>query len=273
MSEKELSPIYEYLDYKQYINDLISTYPKEGRGVFSKLAKSINVSSVLISQIFKGEKDLTIDQAILTSQFFEMKELETEYLITLVSKARAATLELRKYYDQKIFEIQNKSLDIKNRITKTEDISDGAKAEFYSNWLYSGIRLSCALDEISNVKEIAEFFNLQEPLVKEKVDFLLKNGLLKEEDGALQIGVNSTHLGKDNPLVHNHRKNWRLKAIESFANNNANDLFYVAPMVVSEDIAVKLREKILHFIEELYKEVPKEAPETTYCLNIDFFNF
>ncbi|EQC52651.1 hypothetical protein M901_2895, partial [Bacteriovorax sp. DB6_IX] len=52
MSEKELSPIYEYLDYKQYINDLISTYPKEGRGVFSKLAKSINVSSVLISQIY-----------------------------------------------------------------------------------------------------------------------------------------------------------------------------------------------------------------------------
>jgi uncharacterized protein (TIGR02147 family) len=273
MAEKELTPIYEYLDYKKFVAELIATFPKEGRGVFSKLAKSINVSSVLISQIFKGVKDLTIDQAILTANFFEFKELETEYFVNLVSKARAATPELRKFYDQKIFDIQNKSLDIKNRINKQENISDEAKAEFYSSWMYSAIRLSCALEEISNVQEITEFFNLHEPLVQEKVDFLLKNGLLKEEDGALQIGVNSTHLGKDNPLVHGHRKNWRLKAIDSFSNNNVNDLFYVAPMVVSEDIAVKLREKILQFIEELYKEVPKEAPETTYCLNIDFFNF
>ena len=38
MEEKELTPIYEYLDYKKYITELILTFPKEGRGISSNFS-------------------------------------------------------------------------------------------------------------------------------------------------------------------------------------------------------------------------------------------
>ncbi|OIQ20848.1 MAG: hypothetical protein BM556_02575 [Bacteriovorax sp. MedPE-SWde] len=269
----KLEPIFEYSDYKKYTLELISTYPKEGRGVFSQLSKSLNVSSVLISKIFKGDKDLSIDQAVLTCDFFEFNELESDYFITLVSKARAASTETRKYFEKKLYDLQLKALDVKNRISKQNEISEEAKCEFYSSWIYTAIRQSCALEEINTEEDLCEIFKLPAHTIREKVEFLKNNGLLKEENNTLSLGMNSTYLSKDNPLIHSHRKNWRLKAIDSFTNNNENDLFFVAPMVISEEIATKLREKLLSVIQELYKDAPEQDAEATYCLNIDLFNF
>ncbi len=273
MRENKTTPIYDFLDYKLYILHLVSTYPKEGRGVFGKMAKAIGVSSVLISQIFKGSKDLQLDHAIGVCDFFEMTELETQYFIALLSKQRAGNKALRDFYNKQIYDIQNQALNLKSYIKNKDEVSEEAKSEFYSTWIYAAIRQSCALEEIKSIDDLSELYSLARDIVEEKVNFMLRNNLLSQTDEGLTLGIGSTHISKDSPLVHSHRKNWRLKAIDSFSNHNPEDLFFVAPMVISEEMADKLRAKLVSYIKELYDEAPKHDPEVTCCLNIDLFRF
>ncbi|MCF8059414.1 MAG: TIGR02147 family protein [Bacteriovoracaceae bacterium] len=273
MSIKTRPSIYEYLDYKEYIINLASTYPKGGRGLFGKMAKALGVSSVLVSQIFKGAKDLQLDHAILLCKFFELNELETEYFVALLSKQRAGNKTLRDFYNQQIFQLQTRALNLKNHLPKKNEVSEESKTEFYSSWIYSAIRQSCALEEVKTIEDLQELYSLPPHILQEKVNFLIKNNLLVKNKEGLNLGIGSTYLSKESSLVHSHRKNWRLKAIDSFSNNNPEDLFFVAPMVISEDLAVKLRAKFVEMIKELYEEAPKAAPEVTCCLNIDFFRF
>ncbi len=273
MEKDNIKPIFEYSDYKSYVLDLVAAYPKEGRGVFGKLAKALNVSSVLISQIFKGDKDLQIDHTIPLCKFFVLNELETEYFVALVSRKRAGNKELRHFYEQQIFQIQNKALNLKNHLNNNNEVSDEAKTEFYSTWIYAAIRNSCALPEVQTIDDLAELYRLPLNVLEEKVQFLLKNNLIAEGEEGLKLGIGSTHIPKESSLVHSHRKNWRLKAIDSFSNNDPEDLFFVAPMVISEDLAIKLRADLVDLIKGLYRDAPEGDPEVTCCLNIDLFRF
>ena len=75
--------IYEYSDYKEYINAYIRELPKNGRGQFLQISKSLRVHSTLISQILKGEKHFTQEQAFAITVYFSMSELETEYFLEM----------------------------------------------------------------------------------------------------------------------------------------------------------------------------------------------
>ena len=61
--------IYEFEDYKIYVKNVISEMPKKGRGQYKLLGEYLNVGSVVISQIFNSDKDLSNEQAFLTAEF------------------------------------------------------------------------------------------------------------------------------------------------------------------------------------------------------------
>ena len=90
-------PIYNFNDYKEFINSLVQKCPNRGRGVYARLAKFMDVSSVLVSQVLKGDRNFSRDKLFLVTQFFELDEINTEYLITLFD------LNLSKSESHKIF--------------------------------------------------------------------------------------------------------------------------------------------------------------------------
>ena len=88
---------HKFNNYKQFLLNLIESYPKRGRGLFLKIASYLNVHSTLISQVLRGSKDFTLEQAFKVAEFFALNRLDTDYFLTLVQLEKAGSHDLKGY--------------------------------------------------------------------------------------------------------------------------------------------------------------------------------
>lgn len=263
--------IYEFSEYKAYINHRIEEMPKRGRGQFRKLAALLNVNSVVISQIFKGARELSLEQANMVSAYFGMTELEKEYFFLLVQKGRTSNFDLIKYFNEKLEKIKIEAQDLKNIVVTSKRLSEETQSLFYSNWYYSAIRLSTLLKGFENPDKIAANLNLSITVVQKVVSFLLQNELIIEEKGKLKIGPQRTHVEASSPFVNRHHINWRLKGIEHMDNLGPDEFFYTSPMTLSRDVMKEIKKELLDFVAQKSVLVKDAKDEQLACLNIDFF--
>jgi uncharacterized protein (TIGR02147 family) len=266
--------IFEYTDYKQYISEWVSSRPKQGRGLYSKIASELRTNTVTISQVFRGERQLTPEQGLVLAKFINLNTKETEAFLVMIQIARASTQDLKDYYLQKFNDLKKETQELSKRLDINQPLSNEARAQFYSDWTYSGLRLYCAREDMETFDDIIKAIGLKKQNLQVVLNFLLDNGLVKyQEDGRLTIGMLSTHLESNSPYINNLRRNWRLLALDKTLERNKEDLFYSAPMVISKADIPRIREKLLSFITELTKEISESQCEETACLNIDWFRF
>lgn len=265
--------VFNYTDYKAFVRERVHQMPHRGRGQFQLMARCLDVNSTVISQIFKGLRHLNPEQGLKLADFLGLSELETKYFINLILKERAGTQDLKKYFLKEEAKLKAEAQNIKTRIIAHAEITDEHKALFYSNWYYSGIRMLTALPEYNTVDQIAEYFDLSRATVQQVIEFLLATGLCIKKNEELQVGPQSTHLDSKSPLINNHRRNWRIKALERINQHHENDLFYSGPMSLSKEDKALLREELVGVIAKVLKRVQKSKEEELACLNIDWFGF
>jgi hypothetical protein len=54
----ELMSIFDFDDYRKFIQNKVQSLPKGGRGEYQKIAKSIRLHTTYLSQVLKGLKNL-----------------------------------------------------------------------------------------------------------------------------------------------------------------------------------------------------------------------
>jgi uncharacterized protein (TIGR02147 family) len=263
--------IFKYTNYKLFINNLVKSMPKAGRGFARNLAEHLNISSVSISQILKGDRDFSIEQACLVGDFLGLSGLEAQYFVGMVEYARAGTTRLKTFVQSRQNEIREKSQDLRFRLNPKGILSDEAKATFYSNWQYSAVRLMTTIDGATNANEIAARLNLQISTVQKVLKFLVDSGLCIEQNNSIKIGPNSTHVSSTSPFVKQHHINWRFKAIESMDNTKNDDLHFTMPCSLSREVFGLLRNDFLKLIEDAPKKIDLNPEEILGCINIDLF--
>lgn len=265
--------ITDYLEYKPFLKEKIASFPKRGHGISRKLAEHLAVNSVVISQILAGSKHFTPEQALKVADFFFLTEMEKEYLLLLVQKERAGTDDLKKFVLVKIKKLQEESKTMKGRHTSDRELDETQKAQFYSNWYYSGVRLLATIPGKNTPDKIAEHFQLPETQVREILEFLLRVGMVTESNGTFAIGSRFTMITRDSPFVNNHRRNWRLKALENLNSPAADTVHMSAPYSISAADYEWVHKKIMTLIEESSKKIFTGQAEHLACLNIDWFKF
>jgi uncharacterized protein (TIGR02147 family) len=265
--------IFNYSNYKVFVRERVHQMPHRGRGQFRQMALHLNVNSTVISQIFKGERQLSPEQGLRISQFLGLSELENKYFLNLILKERAGTQDLKDYYLKEEAKLLTEAKNIKSRIIEHKEISDEHKALFYSNWYYSGLRMLSAIPGNHTIDEMADYFKLNRSIVQKAIAFLLETGLCVEHNGKIRIGPQNTHIDPQSPLINNHRRNWRIKALEKLNQQQEDDLFYSSPMSLSRDDQILLREELVAVIAKVLKKVQKSPEEKLVCLNIDWFSF
>ncbi|MFN9067384.1 MAG: helix-turn-helix domain-containing protein, partial [Bdellovibrionales bacterium] len=127
--------IFDYDNYKKWFIDWVDNRPNKGYGEFSKLAEFLNSSSTVISQIFKGDRDLSLEQAKKLAEFCQLTDLETKYLMQLALIARAGNFELKTYFEGEKNKIREECQQVKSRISPTRLLSDSEKALLVSSWM------------------------------------------------------------------------------------------------------------------------------------------
>lgn len=262
--------IFSYRDYKQIVNSKIQALPQKGRGQYKKIAEYLGVSSVLVSQVFKSDRDLSLEQGMKVSSYFGFVGIEEKYFLKLLHLAKAGTQELKSFYQQELDALRLASKAIENRVPHAKILSQADQGIFYSDWKFSALRLACELARIKTAADLSKYFDLDIKEVKTILDFLISRGMVLLVDGNLQLGTSSTHLSKASPFIKNHHRNWRLKALESIGEMHSQELMYSAPMSISKSYFDELNRKVLGFIDELVKGAKEmEEAEEVYYLNID----
>jgi uncharacterized protein (TIGR02147 family) len=264
--------IFEFEDYKAFVQKRVRSMPKGGRGEFQKIAEALHVHTTQISKVFSGAADLTLEQAYALCIYLGLSGLETEYFVTLVNIERAGTIEFKKFLKQKLSHLKEQLPQLVNRLPTDRILSDSDRATFYSAWFYTAVSLLCSVPEFQTVDSIASRLELQKSTVSKVFEFLTSTGICVEEDGRIKPATQRTHIGADSILVTRHHTNWRLKAIENFDHLSTTDeLAFTSPLMVSTKDIPRIREILGETVEKVMKLVRQSGAESLCCLNVDWF--
>lgn len=263
--------VFDYHDYKQCVNEWIGAQPSGGHGQLRQMALYLGVNSVVMSQIFRGNRELSLEQGLKLTQYMGYTEVARDYFLVLVQIARAGSEDLKRVFEKQRQELSQKAQSLKNRI-QHQKFSEEDKATFYSQWYYSAIRLGASIPKNNKVGELAQFLNLERALVVRVLEFLIKNKLVIERDGELELGPQVTHVGYDSPFVNRHHTNWRIKGLQAMETVKDSDLFYTGPMALSRQASDEIRSLLVKLVENCTRKAKDSDSETLNCLNIDWFS-
>lgn len=241
--------------------------------MLARLAEATQLSAPMITQILNGEKNLSPEAAFSTAQFMGLEEDELHYFLLLVQLARAGSHGLRTTLQKQVRAEKRKASELKRKIKPDRELDELTKQRFYSDWLYSGLRNMTACPEFQTVDAIAAHLRLARPTVQKVIEFLLQQGLCVQKNGRLNVGPQFTHLEPNHPLVLQHHKNWRLKGMSKMSEKGEDDLFFTAPLSLSNADAEKVRALLPEFIEQIRKVVGPSESETVRCMNLDWFSY
>ena len=265
--------IFEFKDYKAFFRAWLNGQPNAGRGLLTKIAKAASMSPAMLTHVFNGDKNLSLEAANDVAVFIGLSEDETDYFLKLVQFSKAGTHSLRERYRKAILRKQKHANEIGTKLNPDRPLSEMAKTLFYSHWLYSGIRNMSACPDFDDIDKISAHLNIPRAHAQRVIDFLLENNLCVISKGKLSPGPQITHIGNENSLVSKHHQNWRLSAMTKMFDPGEKNVFFTSPMSLSKEDADLIRQKIPSFIEEIRKTVGPSKSEVVRCLNIDWFEY
>ena len=168
--------IFESDNYKRFVREHLKTLPRRGHGQYLRIAKLLNIHTTMVTHIFKGESNLSVEQALKLAEFFALSPLETEYFITLVQHERAANSQSRHYFTKQLETLKGRALNLSERLQIKKVLDESDQAIFYSAWYFSGIRLLTAVHRLQSAEAIAEMIGLPLSTVARALKFLLSTG-------------------------------------------------------------------------------------------------
>jgi len=264
--------IFKYLDYRKLIEESLKNRPSQAPLSYKKIAESLRVHTSQISQIMAGHRELTVEQAHELAALFDFTKTETDYFILLVQKERAGTASFKKYCEEKLKKIVEDSRKLSQRFDHEKTLTDEEKSIFYSDTIYSSVRLFCSLKEKGmSMDEILERFELPKERLVQVLNFLIATGLLIQKNERYVLGISSTFLPGHSPFIQSHHRNWRLKALQEFPRITEEEMMFTAPMSISRKDFAEIRETLAQLIGKLSAKIKDSPAEDIACLNLDYF--
>lgn len=249
----------------------IQLQPRAGYGIANQLATRLNLSSVLISQILSEKRSLQLEKAIELAEIMNLDPNEKEYFLLLTELQNSGSEKLKKHFQKKISQLKARLSDLKENVRNEKDLNETAKAQFYSNWIYSAIRLSTDISDYKTSRSLAERFQVPIEDVNFILEFLVEHGLCSKKGIHYNMAAQNTHLESSSPWVYSRQLQWRVKAQQNMQGLDSKNIFYTGPMVLSKEGIQKIREKLIKSIKECTEIARDSKSEQLYCLNIDWF--
>ncbi len=267
--------VFQYQDYKKFVLDKVKAYPAGGHGVFKKISEALSIPPSTLSLVFKGDRDLTAEQAIEIAEFFGLGELEIEYFMVLVERNRAGNPRLRKFTESRLAKTRLAADNLKNRVPNEKVLGENEKHVFYSEWYYSAIRMLTGIPGFQRPPAIAEQLGLSLALVQRALGFLASCGLVKEKNGSYSRGAASTHVGPDDPLAFRHLQNWHQQSVHRLIENpqlDEHELCISMPCTTSKEAVQAMKQALLDAMLKVVAEIDAGKDEKFVFLNIDLLD-
>ena len=264
--------IFEFNDYRSFLKNYIETRPQKGRGVMTQMAAHLHVHSTLISLILSGKRHLTLEQACELIDFVDLTEEEGDYFLLLVEHERAGTAKLRRKIQSQIKKRKEALSAVSAQIKNKKILSEKDQSQFYSHWLYSGIRLFCSVsDQGQTLQAICTRFDISRSKALLILDFLTTTGLVVLQNNHYKMGPQKTYVGPESPFLVRHHANWRIQSLQKMGDVSAEEMMVTSPFSISRKDFIKIKSLLLDFIKESSSVIQQTEPEDIACFNLDLF--
>lgn len=265
--------IFEYHNYKAYLEALIGSKPKRGRGIRMEWARASACPYSHISQVMLGNSHLSMEQAEATNQYFGHTEEEANFFLLLVQLARAGTASLKSRLERQIEQVLERRLVLKDRLGVKAGVSREDQATFYSSWHYGAIHVMLSIEKFQTKDSIARYLGISLKRVGEVLEFLTSVGLaVPRENGQFGIGTGRIHLESDSPMISKFHTNWRMRAIQSLDREDSHaDLHYSSAITISESDFKRVKALLVNYINEIKTIIRESKEEGAHCFSVDLF--
>ncbi len=265
--------IYEFTDYKDFISAYVVALPGKGRGEYGRLAKAANISSTLVSQVFNGDRELTLEQSFLIAEYLNLNNDESDYFELLVLFRRSGIKKQQDLYFKKINSISKKNKSFKAVVKpKSLELSPSEEMIYHTEWIHSAVRLLSEVKTYQTIEGLARKLKVEAPQVRQSAEFLKNVGLVEYVNGKVRGLKSNLHLEKASPLTYLRQLTWRMKALENFQRKNPDDYTFNALVTLEERQIEKIKDILKEGVVKIGTQVEKtKKPEEMMCLNIDFF--
>lgn len=262
--------LFEYLDYRQYLIDILEEQSKTVKASKTRLAAALNCQLPFISQVLSGEKDLSLEQIQKLSEHFDFSEEEANYMIDLLSYCRAGTEALKSIFlnrlkkgklehDQKVMELKE------SQVLTLED-----QVQYYSSWHYPALHVATTIPELQSIDALKQYFKLTDVEVETVLGFLLRKGIVKNTEGRIQAEQKRIYVDGRQPIVTHHHAIWRNKILHDLKKQKDEDIHFTLCFSATEDDFKLLRERLLQVIAENIKTIraSKEEKLGLFCIDL-----
>lgn len=271
----ELHEIFEFNTYKKYLKYYLEESKRESRGNLSSLAKLLKVHPSFLSQVLKGDKDLSPEHAYKLTNILGLKDKTKDYFIYIFLEEKSSSEDLKRYFQKKSETIRTEAKRESLQSQEAKTISESVGIKFYSHVDYSLINLLTSFERFNTAEKISSSLGLPLHYVQNILDFLETHELCKKDrEGYYTREFRHTHSNMKGPLAHTNHRNWRNKAFELYPQMEDDDLVFSGPMVISKQDFKELKDEILELIRKVGTRIETRKEDEVFAIfNIDWISF
>lgn len=262
--------IFRYEDYKFFLKSWIDQQESKGRGQVAKLAEYLDISPSLVSTILNTDRHFSVEQACEISEYLKLSLPESDYLVALISYEKAGSEKLKKYWRAQKKKILKESEQIKSRIKYEKTLSPEQQNQYYSQSIYSQIRVLTTLEGGVTFAQIKSLIKVDDYQIHSVIQFLLDADLVVLKNENYHSTNQVVHINKESSNYLRHHMNWRLLQIQNVNLTENEDVTYTFPCTLNKSDFTKIKKMLLDVISKSHQVVRESPAEEMACLTIDW---
>lgn len=262
--------IYHYSSYRAYIQAQIKAH-KEIRGYQGKMADVAKCQKPYFSTVLSGKVNLSPEQAMRLTLFWQLSGAETDYFVELVNLERTDFPPLKARIKSHLSELKAGAENLSKRIPQNLKIASEHTSTYYSSWLWGAIHIIAGVTGYHTVPAISERLNLSPKLVQSYLSKLEEMKLVKCSGDKWDTMPGYLHLAKDSNLNSLHHLNWRQRAVIDSQLPSADSIHFTCVQSHSHSDFFKLKDLLLEYIDKHRAIIGPSENEEMTSVCIDFF--
>lgn len=263
--------IFRYLSYVSYINDVV----KKNSSIYgykAQMAKAANCQRSYLSQVLAEKAELMPEHALGLCEFWQLSRTESEYFLNLVNLSRASTQNLKKYYLEKIKQMQIDQENLAKKFSDTMVLPDAKAAIYFSHWQNIAILMCLTIPELQKPEKIAHRFEIPLSTVLKTLEILKGLEMVEKlQDGGWRTTNQTIHIQRESPYNTLNHLNWRRLAVDRSFSDPLGGIHYTSAATLSKQDAILIKDLVLKLIEDTRKVIAPSKEEELYCLTCDWF--
>jgi uncharacterized protein (TIGR02147 family) len=263
--------VFDYTDYKRWVNEAIESMPLNGRGVRRRLADATGCQVAYISHVLRGNAHFSMEQVEAAGRFFGLPSAEIEFLVILLSYNRAGTTELKNLLKKQMSDRLKVRAPLKERLRIDEKLNVETQATYYSHWSYAAIHMALTVPGFRTRESLSKYFSLTPARVDQVLNFLVEKNLAKKKGNEFYSPQGALHLPRSSPFIQQHHSNWRNHALNKMNELGEDELHYSGVFSISRDDIFKIREIFNKALESTMTVIKSSREENLMAVCLDFF--